>query len=49
MRFSTEPKCRKYVMVCCHLQKKLGDKYGKISMDTATKTRIDAAKTARKE
>ena len=28
--------------------KKFGDKYGKTLMDTATKTRIDAAKTASK-
>ena len=32
----------------CHLQKKIGNKYGKKLMDTATKTGIDAAKTASK-
>ena len=35
-------------MTFCHLQKKLRDKYGKKLMDTATKTEIDAAKTASK-
>ena len=32
----------------CHLQKKFGNKYGKKLMDTATKTRIDVAKTTSK-
>ena len=34
----------------CHLSfvRKYGDKYGKKLMDTATKTEIDAAKTASK-
>ena len=32
----------------CHLQKKFGNKYGKKLMDAATKTGIDAAKTASK-
>ena len=36
------------VMVFCHLLKKLGNKYRKKLMDTATKTGIDAAKTASK-
>ena len=34
-------------MAFCHLQENLVDKYGK-TMDTATKTGIDAAKTASK-
>ena len=50
MRYSTEPKFRKYVKGCGFLSfaKKSGDKYGKKLMDTATKTEIDAAKTASK-
>ena len=37
------------VIVFCHLQKKkIGNKYGQKLMDTATKTGIDAAKTASK-
>ena len=50
MRYSTEPKYRKYVegYGFCHLQKKFGDKYGKKLVDTATKTGIDAAKTTSK-
>ena len=36
------------VMALYHFAKKIGDKYGKILMDTATKTGIDAAKTASK-
>ena len=43
MRYSTEPKFRKYVKRYNFLS--FGDKYGKILMDTATKTGIDAAKT----
>ena len=35
-------------MAFCHLQKKFGNKYGKKLMGTATKTGIDAAKTATK-
>ena len=36
-------------MAFCHLQKKIGDSYGKKKlMDTATKTGIDAAKTTSK-
>ena len=34
------------VMVFCHLQKKIVNKYGKKFMDAATKTGIDAVKTA---
>ena len=36
------------VMVFCHLPKNFGNKYRKKLMDTATKTGIDAAKTASK-
>ena len=47
MRYSTEPKFRKYVKGCDFLSFaiKCGNKYGKKIMDTATKTGIDAAKT----
>ena len=50
MKYSTEPRFRKYVERYGNLSfaKKFGDKYGKKSMDTATKTRIDAAKTTSK-
>ena len=48
MRYSTEPRFRKYVKGYGFLSfaRKFGDKYGKKLMDTATKTRIDAAKTS---
>ena len=48
MRYSTEPKYRKYVKGNGFLSfpRKFGDEYGKKLMDTATKTWIDAAKTA---
>ena len=48
MRFSTEPKFRKYVKGYdfLSLARKFGDKYGKKLIDTATKTGIDTAKTA---
>ena len=51
MRYSTEPKFRKYVKWYGFLlfAKKFGDKYGKKLMDTPTKTGTDAAKTASKE
>ena len=51
MRYSTEPKYRKYVKGYSFLLlvRKLGDKYGKKLMDTTTKTRIGAAKTASKQ
>ena len=51
MRYSTEPKYRKYVKGYGFLSfaRKFGDKYGKKLMDTAAKTGIDAAKTAFKE
>ena len=50
MRFSTEPKFRKYVKGYdfLSLARKFGDKYGKKLIDTATKTGIDTAKTASK-
>ena len=50
MKYSTEPKFRKYVKGYGFLSftRKCGDKYGKNVMDTATKTGIDAAKTASK-
>ena len=50
MRYSTEPKYRKYVKGYGVLSfaRKFGDKYGKKLIDTATKTGIDAAKTASK-
>ena len=48
MRYSTELKLRKYVKEYGFLSfaRKFGDKYSKKLMDTATKTGIDAAKTA---
>ena len=48
MRYSTEPKFRNYVKGYGFLSfvKKIGDKYGKKLMDTATKKEIDVAKTA---
>ena len=50
MRYSTESKFRKYVKRYgfFSLPRKFGDKYGKKLIDTATKTGIDAAKTASK-
>ena len=50
MRYSTEPRFRKYVKGYGFLSfaRKFGDKYGKKLMDTATKTGIDASKTASK-
>ena len=50
MRYSAQPKFRKYVKGHGFLSfaRKSGDKYRKKFMDTATKTRIDAAKTASK-
>ena len=50
MRYSTQPKYRKYVKGYGFLlfAKKFGKKYGKKLMDTATKTGVDAAKTASK-
>ena len=50
MRYSTQPKFRKYVKGYNFLSfaRKFGDKDGKKLIDTATKTGIDAAKTASK-
>ena len=50
MRYSTEPKYRKYIKGFGFLSfaRTFGDKYGKKLMDTETKTGIDAAKTASK-
>ena len=50
MRYSTEPKFRKYRKGYGFLSfaRKFGDKYDKKVMDTATKTGIDEAKTASK-
>ena len=50
MRYSTKPKFRKYVKGYGFLSfaRKFGDTYGKILMNTATKTRLDAGKTASK-
>ena len=47
MRYSTEPKYKKYVKGYGFLSfaRKFGDKYGKKLMDTVTKTRIDAVKS----
>ena len=51
MRFSTEPKYRKYIKGYGFLSfaRKFGHKYGKKLMDTARKTGIDAAKTTSKQ
>ena len=51
MKYSTEPKYRKYVEVCDFLsfERTFGDKYGKKLMDAATKTGIDTVKTAFKQ
>ena len=50
MRYSTEPKFRKYVNGYGFLSftRKFGNKHGKKLMDASTKTEIDAAKTASK-
>ena len=50
MRYSTEPRFRKYVEGYGFLSfaGKFGDEFGKKLMDTATKTGINAAKTASK-
>ena len=51
MRYSTEPKYRKYTKGSGFLSfsRKFGDKYDKKLMNTATKTGIDAAKAASKQ
>ena len=50
MRYSTEPRFRKYVKGYRFLSfpRKFGDKYGKKLMDAVTKTGIDATETASK-
>ena len=50
MRYSVEPRFRKYFKGYGFLSfaKNFGNKYGKKLMDAATKTGIDAAKTASK-
>ena len=50
MKYSTEPRFRKYVNGYGFLSfaKTFGNKYGKKLMGTATKTGIDAVKTASK-
>ena len=48
MRYSIQPKFRRYVKRYGLLSRKFGDKYRKKLMDTATKTGIDAANTASK-
>ena len=50
MRYSAEPRFRKYVKGYGFLPfaRKFGDKYGKKLIDKATKTGLDAAKTASK-
>ena len=50
MRYSIQPKFRKYVKGYGLLSfaRTFGDKYGKKSIDTTTKTGIDAPKTASK-
>ena len=50
MRYSTEPKFRKYFKGYGFLSfaRKFGDKYGKKLMDTAIRKKIDAGKTASK-
>ena len=50
MRYSTKPRFRKYIQGYGFLSfaRKFSDNYSKRLMDTATKTGIDAAKTASK-
>ena len=50
MRYSTEPRLRKYVKGYGFLSfsRKVGNKYGKKLMDSETKTGMDAAKTTSK-
>ena len=50
MRYSLEPKYRKYIhgYGLLSFARRFGDTYGNKLMDTAAKTRIDAAKTASK-
>ena len=51
MRYSTQPKFGKCIKGYDFLSfaRTFGDKYGKKLIDTATKTKIDAAKTASKK
>ena len=51
MKHSTEPRFRKHIKGYGFLSfaRKFGNKYGKKLMGTATKTGMDAAKTASKE
>ena len=51
MRYSAKPKYRNHVKGYGFLSfvKKCGDNFGKKIMYTATKTEIDAAKTAQKD
>ena len=51
MRYSIEPRTRKYVKEYEFLsfERNLSDKYGKKLLDTATKTGLDASKTASKK
>ena len=51
MRYSAQPKFRKYAKGYGFLSfaSKCGKKYGKILMDTATKTEMDASKPASKK
>ena len=51
MRYSTEPKFRKYFKWYSFLSfaRKFGDKFGRKLMDAATKTVIDVSKTASKQ
>ena len=49
MRYSIDPRFRKYVQDFFLFDKNFGNKYCKKLMDTATKTGIDAAKTASKK
>ena len=50
MRYSTQPKYRKYIKGygLFSFGRKFDDEYGKKLMDTATKTRTDAGKNASK-
>ena len=51
MRYSTEPKFRKYAAKAFEFlwfARKFGNKYGKKLIDTASKTEIDAAKNTSK-
>ena len=50
MCYSIEPRTRKYVKEYEFLsfERNLSDKYGKKLLDTATKTGLDASKTASK-